>query len=357
MILVAGGTGLLGSRVVKLLTDAGEQVRVVSRDRRRTSQLPSGAQVVVGDVRRGQLDTVLEGCDCVVSAVHGFAGPSRTSPAAVDRDGNGNLVAAAKRAGVDRFVLLSIVGASPDHPMSLHRMKYAAEQELRASGLTASIVRSTSFLETWIEVIGAKVADGGPALVFGAGQNPINFVSADDVAEFVRLAVHADQRIGDGVSVGGPQNLGFTEIAGHLLARKGRTDPPKHIPLSALKAMSVLARLLRPGLARQAKAAVVMNTTDMTFDALPIRNLFPDIPICTPACDRSGDGIGSPAGSSSAHRTRPVVLPIASLGITCRQSDRHRRWTGIQSALRPILLPAEGVPGPVYVRGFGTAKR
>jgi len=281
VILVAGGTGLLGSRVVKLLTDAGEQVRVVTRDPRRAVKLPAGVQVVVGDVRRGTLDAAVEGCDRVVSAVHGFAGPARTSPAAVDRDGNHNLIAAAKRAGVDRFVLLSIVGASPDHPMSLHRMKYAAEQELRESGLSAAIVRSTSFLETWIGIIGAKVDDGGPALVLGPGQNPINFVSVDDVAAFVRLAVHADQRIGDGVSVGGPQNLGFADIAVHLLARKGRTDQPKHVPLSVLKAMSLLARPLRPGFARQAKAAVVMNTTDMSFAALPIRNLFPDIPTST----------------------------------------------------------------------------
>jgi hypothetical protein len=93
--------------------------------------------------------------------------------------------------------------------------------------------------------------------------------------------VNRDQRIGDGVSVGGPQNLGFTEIADHLLARKGRTDRPKQVPLTALKVMSVLARPLRPGFARQARAAVVMNTTDMTFDALPVRNRFPDIPATT----------------------------------------------------------------------------
>ena len=281
MILVAGGTGLLGSRVVKLLTDAGEQVRVVTRDPCRASHLPAGVQVVVGDVRRGPLDAAVEGCDRVVSAVQGFGGSGRTSPAEVDRDGNRNLIAAAKRSGVDRFVLVSIVGARSDHPMSLHRMKYAAEQELRASGLSAVIVRSTVFLETWIEIIGAKVDGGGPALVLGPGRNPINFISVDDVAAFVRLAVHADKRIGDGVSVGGPQNLGFAEIAEHLLARRGRTDRPKQVPLTALKAVSVLARPLRPGFARQARAAVVMNTTDMTFDALPIRSRFPDIPTTT----------------------------------------------------------------------------
>jgi uncharacterized protein YbjT (DUF2867 family) len=283
MILVAGGTGVLGSRVVKRLTDEGHPVRVLTRDPRRAAHLPAGVEVVVGDVCRGPLDTVVEGCDCVVSAVHGFVGPERTNPAAVDRDGNHNLIAAATRAGVRRFVLVSLVGATPDHPMSLHRMKWLAEQELLASSLTGVIVRSTPFLETWMELIGGKVHEGGPALVLGPGQNPINFVSADDVAAFVCLAVHGDERVGDAVSVGGPQDLGFTEIAAHLLARNERPGPPKRIPLNALKVMSVIARPVSPGFARKARAAVVMNTTDMTFDALPIRDQFSDVPVTTMA--------------------------------------------------------------------------
>ena len=331
MILVAGGTGLLGSRVVKVLTDAGEQVRVVTRDPRRASHLPAGVEVVFTDVRRGPLDTAVEGCDRVVSAVHGFAGPGRTSPATVDRDGNRSLIAAAKRAGVDRFVLVSIVGARPDHPMSLHRMKYAAEQELRASGLRAAIVRSTSFLETWIEIIGGRVGQGGPALVLGPGQNPINFVSADDVAAFVCLAVHGDQRIGDGLSVGGPQNLGFIEIAAHLLACKGRTDRPKQVPLAALKVMSVITRPLRPGFARQARAAVVMNTTDMTFDALPVRDRFPDIPATTLA------DVAEAMTSKAAPRQRPRRSDPRS-GRTPQAADR--------SLTGPDPRAEQGLPVP-----------
>jgi len=278
MILVAGGTGLLGSRVVKLLVDAGEQVRIITRDPGRASHLPAGVDVVLGDVRRDRLDRAVDGCQHVVSAVHGFAGPSRTSPAAVDRNGNRNLIAAAVRAGVDRFVLVSVVGAAPNHPMSLHRMKYAAEQELAASALSGVAVRSAPFLETWIDVIGSGIRNGGPALVLGPGRNPITFVSADDVAAFVCLAVNGDRRIGPSVSVGGPQTLDFTEIALHLLARQGRSDPPRHVPLNALKLMSVVARPVKPGSARRARAAVVMNTTDMTFDARPVRDRFPDVP-------------------------------------------------------------------------------
>lgn len=203
MILVAGGTGVLGRRVVKRLTDRGDAVRVLTRDPRRAANLPDAVQVVVGDLRSDPIDQFVDGASTVISAVHGFAGPTRTTPEAVDRDANARLAAAAKLAGVGHFVLVSVVGAAPDHPMSLHRMKYAAEQGLHQCGISSSIVRATSFLETWMQVIGAKLADGGPALVLGPGQNPINFLCADDLAAFVCLAADRDPRIAEGILSGG----------------------------------------------------------------------------------------------------------------------------------------------------------
>jgi NADH dehydrogenase len=277
MILVAGGTGLLGSKVVDRLVAGGEQVRVLTRDRQRAGHLPAGVEVVLGDVRRGSMNAAVEGCACVVSAVHGFAGPGSTSPAAVDRAGNHNLIAAASAAGVSRFVLVSVAGAAADHPMSLHRMKHAAEQQVQAASMTGVVVRPTAFLQTWLTVIGGKLARGGPALVLGPGRNPINFVAVEDVAAFVCLAVGGDPRIGGLVTVGGPQNLSFTDLAHRLVADAGRTAAIKHVPLGALKLMSVLARPVRPGFARQARAAVVMNTIDLSFDPLPLRQRFPDI--------------------------------------------------------------------------------
>ncbi|GAA1970052.1 hypothetical protein GCM10009798_33450 [Nocardioides panacihumi] len=281
MILVAGGSGLLGRKVVQLLDANGEDVRVLSRDPARAAGLPAGAQVVTGDLRRGRLDAVVGGCSCVISVVHGFTGPTRTSPAAVDKGGNSRLIAAATRAGVERFVLGSVVGAGPHHPMSLHRMKYAAEQELHNSGLTGVTVRATPFMQTWLDLIGAKVAAGGPALVMGPGTNPINFVSADDVATFICLAALGDPRIGTEITVGGPDDLSFLDLAQHLLTLRGRSDSPRHVPLSALKALAALARPINPDLARKAKAAVVMNTTDMTLDASPSRRRFPEVAAST----------------------------------------------------------------------------
>lgn len=278
-MLVAGGTGLLGTRLVRHLVDGGNAVRVLTRDPRRAAHLPAGVAIEIGDIGTTSLDAAVAGCTTVVSAVHGFAGPTRTSPATVDRDGNARLIAAARRARVSRFVLVSVVGAAVDHPMSLHRMKYEAELELRRSGLDAVVVRATSYLETWCDIIGAKIAHGGPALVLGPGQNPVNFVGVDDVARFVAAAATGDTRVGPLVSVGGPENLSFTQVAEQILASSGRAGDIRHVPLAMLRVMSMLGRPFNAEMARKAEAAVVMNTTDMAFDARATRDLFPDIPV------------------------------------------------------------------------------
>jgi uncharacterized protein YbjT (DUF2867 family) len=281
MILVAGGTGTLGRRVVQLLVGDGEQVRVLTRRRERASALPDGVEVVTGDIRSASdVAAAVRGCDTVVSAVHGFVGAGRPSPELVDRDGNAVLIRAAKDANVARFVLMSVHGARADHPMSLHRAKHAAEEELRRSGVPFTIVRATSFMETWMEVIGAPIAKSGAALVFGAGTNPINFVSVRDVAALVTLSLRERSPKGEVIDIGGPEDIGFVTFAQRLLDSAGKERRIKHIPLLALRLLSVLARPFWPVFARQAHAAVVMNTTAMTCGA-PVRERFPALPTTT----------------------------------------------------------------------------
>jgi uncharacterized protein YbjT (DUF2867 family) len=279
MILVAGGTGTLGSQVVRLLVERGERVRVLTRDSAWAASVPDAVHVLTGDLRdSAAVAAAVRGCATVVSAVHGFAGPGKPSPEAIDRDANRVLIRAAADAGVQHLVLVSVLGAAPDHPMSLHRAKHAAEQALQASGLAWTILRPAAYLETWIAIISARLADKGQALVFGPGRNPINFVSAHDVAAVVDLAVHDRSLRGRLLEVGGPENLTFTQLAERLITASGRPGRIRHVPLVMLRAMSLLARPVSPALARQAQAAVVMNTTDMTLDTSTIRDRLPTIP-------------------------------------------------------------------------------
>jgi NADH dehydrogenase len=171
------------------------------------------------------------------------------TPRSVDRDGNANLVEAARRTRA-AVVMVSVVGAAPDSPMQLFREKHAAEQAVQSSGLPWTIVRATAFAELWTEV-------AGRGLVFGRGENPINFVSVVDVADLVVRAVVDPACRGRVLEIGGPQDVSLNELA-DLLARQGSARRRvRHIPLTLLRVLAPLHRMPR--------SAVVMDTTNMTF--------------------------------------------------------------------------------------------
>ena len=185
MIAVVGGTGRLGRRVVTRLIQAGDaDVRVLTRDPARLPEdLVGLVEVAQADVRDpASLPRALAGVTTVISAITGFGGVDAGGAGAVDRDGNIALIEAAEAAGVRRFVLLSVEGAAADAPVSLFRAKHAAEARLRATSMAWAIVRPTAYLETWLEIVGAPLVATGSTRVFGRGRNPVNFVSADDVA-------------------------------------------------------------------------------------------------------------------------------------------------------------------------------
>ena len=285
-VLIAGGTGRLGTLVVNALAARGVEVRVMTRDPKRAAHLAGERiEVVTGDVRDpvGTM-TAAEGVDTVVSAVHGFAGQGGVSPTTVDRDGNTHLIKAAQAAGAE-LVLMSIVGAAPDSPFELFRMKYAAETSLAASAVPSTVVRSTAFLELWIDLLANTAGRSNRPLVFGRGQNPINFVSVRDVAALVeRVALDQTTR-GQTLEIGGPENLTFDELARMVIALRGGSDGPRHIPRAALQAMVATVGRLRPELGRQARAALVMDQSDMTFPpgVNATRARFPDLPCTSPA--------------------------------------------------------------------------
>jgi uncharacterized protein YbjT (DUF2867 family) len=279
MIVVAGGTGTLGARLVPRLTTQGLAVRVVTRDPARARHLAGpGVTVARGDVRDpASLERALDGAGAVISAVHGFAGPGGVSPASVDRAGNAHLISAA--AGADApFVLVSVVGATPSHPIGLFRAKHAAEKTLRASGIPWTIVRATAFMETWAGVVGRTLQTSGKVLVFGHGDNPINFVCATDVAALIGQAVTDPGLRGQALELGGPDNMTFNQVAAILLEATASHGTVRHIPRPALRAMARLATSIKPALARQARAALAMDTLDMTFDPTATRREFPDLP-------------------------------------------------------------------------------
>ena len=280
MILVAGGTGTLGTRVVRALSESGTSVRVLTRHAERAQDLASDTvEIAVGDVQDLQSVTAaMRDVQTVVSAVQGFAGVEPAGPAAVDLDGNANLVRAAKAAGGKRFVLVSAAGAAPDSPLLLRRMKFAAEQTVTDSGLEWCVLRPTVYLETWLGLLGDMATTKGSVTLFGRGNNPINFVSADDVAALTIRAVRCADLTGTLLEIGGPQDLTLNALARHVLAAHGRDPKIHHVPLPILRTLSAMLRPVKPNVAMLAKFGVVMDTTDMTLHHDSARAAIPDLP-------------------------------------------------------------------------------
>jgi uncharacterized protein YbjT (DUF2867 family) len=271
VILLAGGTGRLGTALATRLTERGLPVRILTRDPARAAHLTGlGVQVVTGDVRDcGRLPAAVRGTEVVVSAVQGFAGPGHVSPASVDYQGNVNLIDASRDAGA-ALVLMSVVGAAADSPMELFRMKYAAEQYLQASGAGWTIVRATAFVELWIDVLKKTAARSGRPVVFGRGNNPINFVSVSDVAALTERAVTDPAARGRVFEIGGPANLTFSQLAATVQQAAGRTSAPRHVPPALLRLMAGTVGRVKPEIGRQARAALVMDSADLAYDVTAV---------------------------------------------------------------------------------------
>ena len=263
MIVVAGGTGLLGSRVVAALLEQGQEVRVLTRDRARAEEvLGDSPQVVEVDVRRPDgLADALQGATTVISAFHGFLGGRGDGPAEVDEAGNANLLAAARAVGAT-VVLMSIIGAAADSPADLFRAKFAAEQRLRASDVPWCIIRSGPFIETWQQILRDTAGRSGRPLVFGRGERRLAFVGVDDVVALAARAATDPDLLGEVLEIGGePMSLG--ELAMVVQAADGRTSKPRHLPRALLRVASVVARPFSPSFARKNRLALVMDTTDL----------------------------------------------------------------------------------------------
>jgi NADH dehydrogenase len=283
MILVAGGSGLLGTQIVTRLTARNLAVRVLTRD---PSRVRSSAhlqhdlvELVTGDVRDpAAMELAVSRVTTIVSAVQGFAGPDATSPEEVDWQGNVNLIRAAQKKGVQHFVLVSVIGASPTHPMSLFRMKQRAEDALLASGIPWTIIRASPFMELWTKMLGEPLIATGRTVIFGRGTNPINFVSVRDVAHFIELAVVEQSMRGVAIDVDG-ENLSFTQFVETIERESGKRGTARHVPRPMMRLASVVMRVINPTLARQIQSGVLMDTMDMTSKGADRARHYPAVPV------------------------------------------------------------------------------
>jgi uncharacterized protein YbjT (DUF2867 family) len=202
-ITVIGASGLIGTKLVDLLTAEGHEVVAASRS--------SGVDVLTGE----GLAESLAGSDALVDVTNS---PSFEDDPVMEffTTATTNVVGAAKDAGVGHYVVLSIVGVDGLPESGYLRAKVAQEKVLTDSGLPYSIVRATQFAE-FTDQITASLIVGDEVRVPDALIQPIG---ADRVASDVARAAVAEPLNGI-VNIGGPQKISFEQMARESLARQG----------------------------------------------------------------------------------------------------------------------------------------
>ncbi len=146
-VLVTGGTGQLGRRVVRALAAEGHTVRILSR-RPATPPVPE-ADVLVADLSTG--GGLAEAVAGTAAIVHCATAPRRSGT--VDVAGTERLVEAARGAGGPLVVFISIVGVDRI-PTAYYRSKLAAERAIERSGLPWTVLRTTQFHEFVDDLLG-----------------------------------------------------------------------------------------------------------------------------------------------------------------------------------------------------------
>jgi uncharacterized protein YbjT (DUF2867 family) len=241
VLLLTGATGLLGHAVVRRLTVRGIPVRCLVRDPRRLGPQRVRVQLAIGDLADpASWRNALRGVDTVVH----LAGGARDQPRATVEELNGlaawRLLRAAERAGARHFVWLEPLGATPHHPMRLHRAKALVASAVAAAPLpTTTLAHSLIYAPgdrhlRWLERLGLL-----PAVpLVGRGIARTQPLWAEDAADCVLAALERPPSGGGHAryELAGPQALAQRDVVRLALAASGRRRRTVPVPLLALRA-------------------------------------------------------------------------------------------------------------------------
>lgn len=276
MILVTGGSGFAGSRIVARLVAEGERPRALVRDEVQARQrLPvEGMEIVVGDTTRpATLDAAVAGVDTIIHTAFITAdrkqGPGVNYQAA-NVTGTANLVAAARRAGVRRIVVLSGLGVRPAKAGSYMEGRYLAEQEVRESGLAWSILGpSVQFGPgaAFFRGLADLIRQVPVVPMIGSGRRKFQPIYVEDVVTCLLKMVREPERYdGQRIDVGGPRVYTYAHILDMLMGAMGvrKLKVPGPMPAVAIAAGVMEALLRKPPITVAALGLFTFdNVTDL----------------------------------------------------------------------------------------------
>ena len=251
MILVTGGTGFVGSHLIRRMREEGLPVRAVVRSPEKAQALRDlGVEVVPGDVSdKASLEKAVQGVERVVHLV----GIIQETPGAtfqgVHVDGTRNLVEAARKAGVRHFLFQSALGTRANAKSRYHRTKWEAEELVRSSGIPSTILRP-SLIYGPGDQFTLRLSDMirlSPVLpVIGSGRSKVQPIFIDDVVSCIVKAVTSDAYLNELYEIGGPEQLTYEEVTRAIAAAMGVSRPALHLPMVFMRSMARVMETVLP---------------------------------------------------------------------------------------------------------------
>jgi NADH dehydrogenase len=240
VLLLTGATGSIGSRLLPLLLERGEDVRCLVREPRRLGDRRVEVQIALGDL--GEMSDpylvrqALRGVDTVVH----LAATIRDQPPHRIEELNGlatvRLLRAAERSGVRRFVFFSALNAASAQRTRFFRAKWLAERAVASSPLESTVFAPSIVYDRsdpWVTLL--RRFSFLPAMpVSGSGHARFQPIWAEDAARCT-LAALAAERARERYELAGPETLSYDEMSDLVSRIAGRPRPLVHIPLPVVR--------------------------------------------------------------------------------------------------------------------------
>jgi NADH dehydrogenase len=255
-ILVTGAAGFVGNNTVKQLVAQGQSVRAVVRSldkaKLRLSNYGDKVEIVQADVReRKDWARLMQGVSAVVHTVAISMEKGSATYDEVNYQGTINVVDAAEKAGVQRFIFIGQNGSDPNLPYKFLASKGKAQAYVASSGLKWTALRPSAIFGPQDEFFNtfARLVRLTPFVfpLVGGGKAEFQPVSVSDVAEAVVRSLQDDSTIGKALDLGGPEPLTLGEIEKRVIKAMDTSRLMFPAPVWLLRPAVVVMQSVLPG--------------------------------------------------------------------------------------------------------------
>jgi uncharacterized protein YbjT (DUF2867 family) len=251
-VFLTGATGFVGRHMLQRLLSEGHSVRAVVRDSTKVADAAKGAvEYCTGDVVSGKgLDEGMQGCDAVIHLVGIIMEKGSNTFEAVHHLGVRNVVDAAQRNGIKRFVLMSALGARADGVAEYQTSKWKGEEELRKSGIPYCILRPSLIFGVGDGFVTQMMDTMQKAPLFrpvpGDGSPKFRPIHIDDVTYCFVRALTAEAATNQTIELGGADELTLNETLQEIARCAGVSKPAVHIPMPLMMAGAAVVQTILP---------------------------------------------------------------------------------------------------------------